>query len=113
MIVTLPWPSTRLSPNARLHWGSKAFAVKKARETARLLTLQQRPFPQWDRCNVSITFYPPDHRARDLDNMLAANKAHLDGIASAIGVDDSRWTITISVGHVVKGGAVQVELTEA
>lgn len=61
-------------------------------------------------CAVAITFQPPNKIARDLDNMLAAIKSGLDGIASAIGVDDSRWHISIRKGGVVKGGQVVVEV---
>ncbi len=62
-------------------------------------------------CAVAITFQPPNKIARDLDNMLASIKSGLDGIAAAIGVDDSKWTITIQKGQPVKGGAVVVEIS--
>jgi hypothetical protein len=38
---------------------------------------------------LKITFYTPDNRKRDLDNLLAAMKPALDGMAQAIGVDDA------------------------
>ena len=38
---------------------------------------------------LKITFYTPDARKRDLDNLLAAMKPALDGMAKAIGVDDA------------------------
>jgi crossover junction endodeoxyribonuclease RusA len=34
---------------------------------------------------------PKDKRHRDYDNLLAASKSMLDGIAHALGVDDSRF----------------------
>ena len=37
----------------------------------------------------SITFYCPDRRRRDIDNLLASLKPSLDGIAQATGIDDS------------------------
>jgi hypothetical protein len=43
--------------------------------------------------------------------MLASIKSGLDGIASAIGVDDSKWEIKISRGDIIKGGAVVVEVS--
>ena len=38
---------------------------------------------------MKITFFTPDARKRDLDNLLAAMKPALDGMAQAIGVDDA------------------------
>ena len=38
---------------------------------------------------LKITFFTPDNRKRDLDNLLAAMKPALDGMARAIGVDDA------------------------
>lgn len=60
---------------------------------------------------LNITFNPPDRRRRDLDNMLAACKAYLDGISDALGVDDSNFKLTIQKGEVVKGGQVVVEVS--
>ena len=60
--------------------------------------------------HVSITFHPPSNRRQDLDNMLASIKSGLDGVADAIGVDDSNWTITIARGDV--RGCVAVHLAE-
>jgi crossover junction endodeoxyribonuclease RusA len=44
-----------------------------------------------------ITFFPPDRRRRDMDNMLAAIKSGIDSVAAHIGVDDSKWTMTLAV----------------
>lgn len=57
-----------------------------------------------------VTFYPPDNRRRDTDNMLASIKVGLDGIAAASGVDDRGWTFDLRRGHVVRGGLVTVEV---
>ena len=40
---------------------------------------------------VRITFYPPDARRRDDDNMIGSFRAARDGIADALGVDDRRF----------------------
>jgi crossover junction endodeoxyribonuclease RusA len=55
-------------------------------------------------------FHPPDRRRWDLDNMLASVKSGLDGLADAIGVDDSFWTLSIAKGEPVPGGAVDVQI---
>lgn len=62
--------------------------------------------------HLRITFNPPDRRKRDLDNLLASIKSHLDGVADVIGVDDSKWGLTLVRGEVVKGGAVKVEVVD-
>lgn len=61
---------------------------------------------------LSITFYPPDRRKRDLDNMLASIKAGLDGLSDAIGIDDSEFAITIRKGDAIKNGAINIEVSE-
>lgn len=63
-----------------------------------------------DSVHVCITFIPPDRRPRDLDNMLASIKSGLDGIADVIGVDDSKWSITIQKEDRI-GGMVRVVIT--
>jgi len=62
------------------------------------------------RPHVIITFHPPDKRKRDMDNMIAAFKAGQDGVADAIGVDDSKWVSSYRIGQPVKGGLVIVEI---
>jgi crossover junction endodeoxyribonuclease RusA len=64
------------------------------------------------RLNVALEFVPPDRRARDTDNMLASIKAGLDGLADVLGVDDSKWTLTISRSDSV-GGFVRVTVGES
>lgn len=106
MIVFLPWPPSELSPNARCHWAKKAKAAKSYRVIAAWAAVGEEPGR-----TVSITFNPPDNRPRDLDNMLASIKSGLDGIATAIGIDDSQWSLTIRKGEVIQGGLVTVEVT--
>lgn len=109
MILTMPWPPSGLSPNSRLHWAKTAKLKKQLRAAwwAQAKAQGATKLPDAP-LNVSLTFYPPDRRARDMDNMLAACKAGLDGLADAIGVDDSKWTLTISKAEEI-GGYVKVE----
>lgn len=114
MKIKLPWPHRNLSPNARTHWAALALAKKRARHTAFWLT-QEAMNGEWttpESLHLSITFNPPDGRARDLDNMLASIKAHCDGISDALGVDDSKWSLSITRGEPVKGGQVVVEVAQ-
>lgn len=111
-VVTLPWPSKLLHPNARPHWAAKAKAVKAAREAAYWLTWNHigRILNYPTGARVSVTFNPPDRRRRDIDGMIASHKAAQDGIADAIGVDDSKFELSYRVGEPIKGGSVRVEI---
>jgi crossover junction endodeoxyribonuclease RusA len=115
--IELPWPAKELSPNARGHWAKMARFKKGARELAHwtaleggwhgygniATTLEFAP-------KIGITFCPPDKRRRDLDNAIAAFKSAQDGIADALGIDDSKWAVSYRFGEVIKGGRVVVEL---
>lgn len=110
-MVTLPWPSKALHPNARVHWASKARATRKARHDAKVACLAAGVRGlDWPAAHVSLTFQPPSRRAHDLDNLLAALKGALDGVADATGIDDSKWTISIARGETVKYGSVVVQI---
>lgn len=108
--IALPWPPRALWPNARGHWASKAKAIARYREDVRFTCILQRVPKLQAPVSARFTFCPPDRRARDLDNMLAACKAAIDSIAAHIGVDDQHWSMTIGRGDVRKGGAVVVEI---
>ncbi|MGV6875900.1 endonuclease [Pseudochelatococcus sp. B33] len=113
-VITLPWPPPCLSPNSRAHWAEKARAAKKARRDAFMLAQHARivsPLP-WERLHADIVFHAPSRRAYDLDNALARAKSALDGVADATGIDDSRWTYSISRGEPVRGGEVVVTVSE-
>jgi crossover junction endodeoxyribonuclease RusA len=109
MIIDLPWPPRDLQPNARVHWTRRHRATKAAREWAHWVCHQLGPI-EADQINVTLTFFPPDNRRRDIDNMLAASKALIDGVAQSLEVDDSKWAITLRRGDVVKGGNVRFEI---
>jgi crossover junction endodeoxyribonuclease RusA len=109
MIIDLPFPPRDVHPNARVHWSRKARATKAVREAAQWLSCSYGPI-EADSLNVTLTFYPPDNRRRDLDGMLSASKALIDGVADSLEVDDSKWAITLRRGDVVKGGNVRFEI---
>lgn len=115
MPVILPWPHKDLSPNSRKHRLAVAPLRKKARADAGWACKAARMnFAHLSETglHLRITFNPPDRRKRDLDNLLASIKSHLDGVADVIGVDDSKWGLTLVRGEVVKGGAVVVEVVD-
>lgn len=109
--ISIVWPSKALSPNARIHWRTKADAVKLHRAwAAHAVREHTKPRPEWKGAHVTVTFCPPDNRRRDRDNMIASTKAAMDGIADALGIDDSQFVCTYVVGAPAKGGEVLVTL---
>jgi hypothetical protein len=111
-VIFLPWPDRRLSPNARGHWSSLFRAKRAAKEEAYYLTKQAGVEKiQAESLTVRYSFFPPSRRAYDLDNLVASMKAAADGIALAIGVDDSKWNIAVSPrGPVERNGMVKVDI---
>lgn len=97
--VDLAWPPRGLSPNARLTFFAKAQLYKRtkwdAQQRTRLVLVNgniQRPsFSKKERgaVNVTLVCTPPVTRYHDEDNMLANCKAVLDGVAAALGIDDT------------------------
>ena len=113
--ITLPWPDKALSPNGRPgHWAVKARAVKKARSMATSATWAARGTsvkPGWPSAHLAWVLHPKTANTPDADNAQAALKNFQDGIADALGIDDSLFTCTYALGAPVKGGAVHVVLS--
>lgn len=111
-IVELPWPPRILWPNSRPHHMAlyRARKAYKSRCATHCLIIPRQAFIGADRLSAYITFRIPDARRRDMDNMLAAIKAGIDAASDHVGVDDSRWTLTLAIGQPIKGGAVVIEL---
>lgn len=95
----LPWPPSILWPNARVHHMALYRAKKDYREQCASLCiyLKTKTMHDAERINARITFFQPDRRRRDMDNMLAAIKAGIDAVAAHVGVDDSKWTMTLAL----------------
>jgi crossover junction endodeoxyribonuclease RusA len=110
--VILPWPNRKLSPNARIHWAASAKQKTYERYTAKMLTFAAGggALPGGD-LQLEITFCPPRRGRWDRDNALASLKAALDGVADALGIDDSRFDpVILRRGAYVKGGTVVVKI---
>lgn len=111
-VVFLPWPSRTLNPNSRVHWSRLAKAKKKAKQDAYYATLEAG-IGKINASALSVRYvvFPPDERRRDQDNIIASLKASADGISQAVGIDDSKWSISIAPrGPVQKHGMIKVEL---
>ncbi len=119
MIIRLPFPAPELFPNRKngKHWKATMAAKHIQIAEARRITNEalREDFAntlkpkRWLNGNIplSLVYLTPDKRKRDLDNMLAASKALLDGMAQALGVDDSRFKpILVDWVQGPKGGAL-------
>lgn len=112
MKLLLPWPPKQLNPNARCHWSVRAAATKLYRRDCYLLAKVAGLVMPSERATLSLTFRPPDRRRRDDDNLIAACKALRDGLAQAMGIDDSRLSMAAPViGPPMEGGGVEVEVS--
>ena len=109
--VLLTWPDRAAHPNERVHWSRKSKANKTMRRAAYYLGKQAGLYaPQEGPIHVSLTFFPPDKRKRDLDGCISNCKAYLDGIADAMGVDDNRFTLSAKIVDGQPGGCVVMEV---
>lgn len=116
--ITLPWLDSRLLPNRKngMHWTATHKIKQEALKNAFLATKKEI----WGKDignakkSLKIVFYAPDKRKRDLDNLLAAMKPSIDGIAQALGIDDSLFRpITLNMGlDPDKKGFVEIEISE-
>jgi crossover junction endodeoxyribonuclease RusA len=112
MQVTLPWFPKQLSPNARVHWGTKAKYQRvyrtecwaQTRQALGLVNLKGE-FP----VTLTITFVPPSRRHYDLDNCVAAIKSGLDGVADALQVNDHRFKLNPQMSDEI-GGMINIDI---
>lgn len=109
--VALPWPHKDLSANARIHWTRHHRAKSRARSDAFILCREAK-VPYGHGAVLRFTYHPPDRRRRDAQNLPGMLKAAIDGIADAIGCDDSAFTCIFpgGFGEVRKGGEIVVEI---
>lgn len=109
--VLLPWPARVVHPNSRAHWRRRAGATTRMRRDAYVLTKAAKLRVGDGAVQVTLTFYPPDKRRRDLDGCIASCKAYLDGLADALGVDDNRFTLSASLSDICgHDGEVKIEV---
>lgn len=114
MRIDLPFPPSALRPNAASpgSWRRKQVAAKAYKADCLILCRAGLDRASIASAHLTLRFCPPDRRRRDLDNMLASFKQGIDAIAETIGVDDQHFGFTLGRGDPVKGGVVQVTITE-
>lgn len=111
MIIKLPFPAACLFPNRKngTHFRKTLDVKEKQKADAYFLTKQAAAgyVAPDGYIALSLLFLTPDKRVRDLDNMLAASKALIDGMARALGVDDSRFKpVLVDWVHGSNGGSM-------
>lgn len=137
----MPYPPAALSPNRRLHRLERAKVVADYRRLTQLIARQalgagrvrgqergrERGQGQGQGQGESgrlvgpailvVTVHPPDHRRRDLDNVLAALKAAIDGLVDGgVLADDRTESVPVVIvrrGEAVPGGAVVIQVQPA
>ena len=109
-IIKLPWFGREVSPNFRGHWAPISKAKKQHRELAYIYTknadiklTEERGFVL-----LNIEFAPPSRRRIDLDNCIASCKAYFDGIADALGVDDSTFRLQARMSDDDYSGCIKI-----
>ena len=119
LTIDLPWPSADLNPNGRVHHMALHRARKSAKTYAWGMTLSlMRPLgiapgSFAGRVQADMVFHPLTNARRDVDNLIASMKAQLDGIAAALGIDDSAFDISGRMGEKRAQNGVIVTLTPA
>lgn len=108
----LPFPDSRLSPNGRRDRRGLTAVRAIARNIGYVETMVSGlRFPDRTPLHLFLTFYPPDNRRRDGDNLIGAFKSYQDGIFRALGIDDSNVKLTtFGLGKKVDGGFVDVRI---
>lgn len=106
--LELPWPPKELSPNARVHWKQRHRHSKAYREACGLIAMANRGNMPAGRLELWLTFFPPNRRHHDDDNLVARFKSGRDGIADALGINDRWFSTVIMVADPVPGGMIKV-----
>ncbi len=112
--MVFPWPDSRLSPNKRIDRRALIGAKGDAKTKAYAITKNSRVVVIDTDLVLTLTFYPPDLRRRDLDNLYATFKAYQDGMFLALGIDDCKIErVILQRGNPIPGGQVFVDIREA
>lgn len=99
VLISLPWPPKRLSPNWTGKLKEKLRAKKHYRNTCATITASQltnemtecvEEFGDVD-LHLELRFFPPHNYRYDRDNLVARCKHGIDGMCSELGIDDRRF----------------------
>ncbi|HEX4936989.1 MAG TPA: hypothetical protein VFV33_27595 [Gemmatimonadaceae bacterium] len=107
--VVIPGLRLDVTPNARLHWATRARRVKLQRYVTSLAVASQRRALPALPVVCTITRCSPG--TMDDDNAVASAKAVRDAVADVLGVDDCDPRVTWVVRQRRAPWGVQVEIT--
>lgn len=112
MRLELPFPASSLAGHAKGNGQWKKVAdTKKHRDWARNAALAQGKvrLPLSGDIAIKFRFEPPNRRGDRL-NFPNRIKPYADGIADALGVNDSRFLPSYEFGEPIEGGLVTIEI---
>lgn len=112
IVIRLPLPHKQLHKNGgqSKKYGWRQSLIRAAHNAAHMAAWLVRPTEQWGAVRIDMTFWLA--RRHDDDGLVHWIYPYRDGIARAIGVNDSRFTIGSVVQHTGKNsnGRREVEL---
>jgi hypothetical protein len=112
-MIVLPFPPASLSGHNKGRWDGKRCVVAKYRsDAAKAVRALGITVPPTGDIRIIIAFYPPDRRG-DRVNFPIRVKPQIDGIADALGINDSRFLPSYIFGEPEKPGKVVVVIEEA
>ena len=102
----IPWFPKELRANTRSDRRWTGSVRKKYKQDCYFLAKGK----DLDCDSITIIFYPPDKRKRDLDNCLSSIKYGIDGVCEAVGIDDYQFVKKLIVrGDPVSGGKIIIK----
>ncbi len=117
LVLRLPWPPRELSPNVKVHWGTKKRATDLYKAECfvairDVIGHAERPEPLQE-ATAKVVFVVPDRRRRDIDNAMASIKPAFDAMVTAgLLVDDDSKHLKLAAPEMrVQRGERYVEVT--
>ena len=110
-------PNMKLSTNGRgqIHFMERSKLVQEAKDEAYLLAKESLSKCSWwivpTKARISYVFYTNDRRVKDLDNLISATKATVDGLVLAgLITSDSGWDLSIGKAELLTANQKQTRL---
>lgn len=114
LVIELPLPDRRLGGNTRVHHMALYRIRKQHKGLAGMMTKQVMLAAQdkdFNFAGYALEFFYTLNRRRDVDNLVTATKAYLDGVSAALGQDDSAWELFGAKITLEKSSHPRLEIT--
>ena len=117
IVLQLPWPPVKLSPNARVHHMQLAKHKAAYRALCAAVTTEQRrkmPDVPAGPLTLLVEGCAPTKRVLDLDGILSRMKSGIDAVCQVLRFDDSRFaSVTVRrLPSIGKPGFVTVTIQQ-